>query len=373
MMATSPIIAGIEFHTADLVPVFVLLGLVIVAHLVGLPLVIWGHFRLYRSKRPKHLFYVLPLSWYFISSGCLVLGMICQDRWSRWTWNQDYVAQYLVCLVAVVLMSAHGLWVARLLRRAEGPVLCSWVLVSASLILLLPPLGLVLALVALRRIRRSEGRLFGRGGAWASFASNVGMSLWLSVAVICNWSEWFGSSGAAGKIGPGPVLTSPLITTSSTVRPLAIAITNAAKAATAPETNGSLAPVPATPAREDPAWFGSGPFSGHWIAQFNFERNTRNPVEPPHPWETFSLTLTQEVHAVRGQMRGMNYRVTGRLSGIETDGRFQGVLRFSWDTHDWEEFTLTLNEDRTRATGRAVFHANPQEQHYYKVELRPQR
>jgi hypothetical protein len=49
------------------------------------------------------------------------------------------------------------------------------------------------------------------------------------------------------------------------------------------------------------------------------------------------------------------------------------ALRLSWDTHDWEEFTLALNEDRTRATGRAVFRANPQEQHFYKVELRSQR
>jgi hypothetical protein len=373
-MTTSPIIAGIEFHAADLVPVFVLLGLVIVAHLVGLPLVIWGHFQLYRSKRSKHLFYVLPLSWYFISLGCLVLGMICQDRWSSWTWNQDYVAQYLVCLVAVVLMSAHGLWVARWLRSADGPVLCSWVLVSVSLLLLLPPLGLILALAALRRIRRSEGRLFGRAGAWASFAANVGMSLWLSVAVICNRSEWFGRTAKPTYAGTN--LKFPSASGAAYYQAMGLFLpsgTNAAANATAPGSNTNLAPVPATPVREDPAWFGSGPFSSHWIAQFNFERNTRNPAEPPHPWETFSLTLTQEVHAVRGQMRGNNFGVSGRLSGIEADGHFQGALRLSWDTHDWEEFTLALNEDRTRATGRAVFRASPEEQHYYKVELRPQR
>ncbi|MCU0783448.1 MAG: hypothetical protein MUF81_05240 [Verrucomicrobia bacterium] len=45
MMTTSAIIAGIAFHAADLMPVFVLLGLAVVAHLVGLPLVIWGHYQ----------------------------------------------------------------------------------------------------------------------------------------------------------------------------------------------------------------------------------------------------------------------------------------------------------------------------------------
>jgi hypothetical protein len=69
-------------------------------------------------------------------------------------------------LVAVVLMSLHGLWVARLLRQTGAQALCSWVLLSASLLLLLPSLGVILALVALRRIRESDGRLSGRRGAY---------------------------------------------------------------------------------------------------------------------------------------------------------------------------------------------------------------
>ena len=214
-----------------------LLGLVIVAHLVGLPLVIWGHVKLYRSKRPGPLIYVLPLSWYLISLVCLVVGGICQDRWSYCAWNDDYTAHYLICVVAVVLMSLHGLWVARLLRQAGAPALCSWVLLSASLLLLLPPLGVILALVALRRIRESDGRLYGLRGAWASLAANVGMSLWLSVALACNWSEWFGSSGGAAKTGTSPVFPAPLITTSQAIRPLAMSDTGAVTTATAPGPN----------------------------------------------------------------------------------------------------------------------------------------
>ncbi len=373
MMTISPIIAGIEFHTADLLPAFVLLGLVIVAHLVGLPLVIWGHVKLYRSKRTRPLIYVLPLSWYFISLGCLAVGGICQDRWSYRTWNDDSTAHYLISLLAVVLMLLHGLWVARLLRQTGAPALCAWVLLSASLLLLLPPLGVVLALVALRRIRGSDGRLYGLRGAWASLAANVGMSLWLSAALACNWSEWFGRSGEAAKTGTSPVFPAPLITTSQAIRPLGMSDTGAVTTATAPGPNTSPSQGPAGRVQDDPAWFGSGPFSGHWIAEFDFERNTRHTAEPPHPWETFFLTLTQEVHTVRGQMRGKNLGASGRLSGVEEEGRFQGVMRLSWDNHDWEEFTLALNEDRTRATGRAVFCASPQERHYYRVELRQQR
>lgn len=373
IMTNIGIIAGIEFHTADLVPLFVVLGLVVVAHLVGLPLVIWGHVKLYRSKRTGPLIYVLPLSWYFISLVCFVVGGICQDRWSYRTWSDDSAAQYLVCLVAVVVMSLHGLWVARLLRQAGAPALCSWVLVSASLLLLLPPVGVILALLALRRIRESDGRLYGLRGVWASLAANVGMSLWLSVALAGNWSEWCGRSGGGEKTKPSPGLPAPFITTSQAIRPLAMADTGAATTATAPGPNGSLSQGPAGPAQDDPAWFGSGPFSGRWIAQFDFERNTRNTAERPHPWETFVLTLTQEVHTVRGQLRGKNLGASGRVSGVEQDGRFQGAMRLSWDNHDWEELTLALNEDRTRATGRAVFRASPQEQHYYKVELRQQR
>ena len=372
-MTNIGIIAGIEFHNADLFPLFVFLGVVIVAHLVALPLVISGHFKLYRTKRTKPLIYVLPLSWYFISLGCLVVGAICQDRWSYRSWNSDDAARYLISLVAIVLMSLHGLWVARLLRQPDTPVLCPWVLLSVSFLLLLPPLGAILALMALRRIRQSDGRLYGLRGARASFAANVAVSLWLLVAVACNWSEWFGSSGGAARTGTGPVVPAPLVTTSQTAPPLAMSDTGVVTMAAAPVTNRSLSPVPAAPAREDPAWFGSGPFSGHWIAQFDFERNTRNTAEPPHPWETFLLTLTQEVRAVRGQMRGKNFGMTGRLSGVEYEGRFQGAMRLSWDTHDWEEFTLAFNEGRTRATGRAVFCASPQERHYYKVELRQQR
>ena len=373
MMTNIGIIAGIEFHTGDLLLAFLLLGLVIVAHLVALPLVIWGHVKLYRSKRPGPLIYVLPLSWYFISLVCLAVGRACQDRWSNWAWDSDDTAHYLICLVAVALMSLHGLWVARLLRQAGAPALCCWVLLSASLLLLLPPLGVALAWVALRRIRGSDGRLYGLRGAWVSLAANVGMSLWLSVALACNWSEWFDSSGGTAKTGTGPVFPPPSITTSQAIRPLAMSDTGAVATATAPGPNRSLSQGPAGRVQDDPAWFGSGPFSGHWIAEFNFERNTRNTAEPPHPWETFFLTLTQEVHTVRGQMRGKNLGASGRLSGVEEEGRFQGAMRLSWDNHDWEEFTLALNEDRTRATGRAVFCASPQERHYYKVELRQQR
>jgi hypothetical protein len=216
-----------------------------------------------------------------------------------------------------------------LLRQTGAPALCASVLLSASLLLLLPPLGVILALVALRRIRASDGRLYGLRGAWASLAANVGMSLWLSVALACNWSEWFGSSGGAGKTGTNPVFPAPSITTSQAIHPVAKSETGAVTTATAPGPNRTSSPGPAGRVQEDAAWFGSGPFSGHWIAQFNFERNTRNTAEPPHPWETFFLNLTQEVHTVRGQMRGKNLGASGRLSGVEADGRFQGAMRLS--------------------------------------------
>jgi hypothetical protein len=248
------------------------------------------------------------------------------------------------------------------------------VLVSAGFLLLLPPLGVILALVALRRIRQSDGRLFGLSGAWASFAANVGMSVWVSVALACNWSEWFGRNDRHAYAGTN--LSFPSASGPAYYQAMGLLLplgTNAVTNAMATGSDTKLAAVPSPPPWEDPAWFGSGPFSGHWIAEFNFERNTRNPAEPPHAWETFSLTLTQEVHMVRGQMLGNRFLVNGRLSGVEDDGHLQGTMRLSWDTHDWEEFTLALNEDRTRATGRAVFRANPQEQHYYKVELRQQR
>jgi hypothetical protein len=374
MMTNSPMIAGIEFHAADFLPLFLLLGLLIVAHLVGLPLAIWGHVKLYRTKRPGPLVYVLPLSWYFISLGCLAVGGVCQDRWSRLSWNSDSAAHYWISVVAVVLMSLHGLWVARLLRQAGAPGLCSWVLVSASLLLLLPPLGVILALVALRRIRESNGRLYGLRGAWASLAANLAMSLLFLVATVNHWPGWFGRNDRPAYVGTN--LSFPTASGPAYYQAMGLFLpsgTNAVTNVTVIGSDTNLAAVPAAPAWEDPAWFGSGPFSGHWIADFNFERNTRHTAESPHPWETFFLTLTQEVHAVRGQMRGKNFGVNGRVSGVEADGRFQGAMRLSWDNHDWEEFTLALNEDRTRATGRAVFRANPQEQHYYKVELRRQR
>ena len=366
---TNVILAGIEFHTADLLPVFIFLGLVLLGHLVALPLVIWGHVKLYRSRRPAHLVYVLPLSWYFISLTSFIVGYHCQDRWSYRAWSDDSTAQYVIAMLIVVLLALHGLWVARLMQRADGPALCRWVLASAGLLLLAPPLGVVLALVAVQRIRRSEGRLFGFGGAWVSLAANLATSLLFLVATVNQWPGWFGRNSSPAYAGTN--LAWPSASGQAYYESIGLSLPTGTTAAATASTNP--APVPARVVAEDSAWFGSGPFSGHWIAEFNFERNTRNPAERPHAWETFSLTLTQEVHTVRGQMRGQRFQVSGRVSGVEADGRLQGVMRLSWDNHDWEELTLAFNESRTRATGRAVFCANPEERHYYKVELRQQR
>ena len=331
--------------------ILLIIGLVIAAHIAGLVAVIVGHWKLYRSKRAGHLFYVLPLSWYlFVLISLMVTGSL-EEHWSR-PIDWDYSYQYLTALISVVLASGHGLWVARLLHQPGRPVLCSLVLLSTSLLFLLPPLGLMLALVALRWIRQSEGRLFGRGGALASLVANGVVMLWLSAAWVSYCWTPSETSVRSANMGTPSVLpaSNPAVAVVPTAPPLAISAT------------GSQARA-ATPTN-------SGTFSGEWTAQFNFERNTRNPAEPPHPWESFLLSVTQEVHSVRGQMQGTSLGVSGNFSGSEENGLFHGTMRLSWDTHDWEELTLTLNEDRTRATGRAVFRASSDERHYYNLELR---
>jgi hypothetical protein len=48
---------------------------------------------------------------------------------------------------------------------------------------------------------------------------------------------------------------------------------------------------------------------------------------------------------------------------------FNGVMRLSWDDHDWNSVSFWLNDVHSEGWGSAVFQASPDEQHLYSIYL----
>ena len=126
------------------------------------------------------------------------------------------------------------------------------------------------------------------------------------------------------------------------------------------------APAPSTPA---PAAATPELFDGTWTAAFTFERNTRNTAEQPHPWIAFRMRLQQTGQQVTGTLEGTDNNVTGTVSGRANGSILQGTMRLSWDSHDWETFTLNLDAGGAGGNGTAVFRDSECEQHFYSIVL----
>jgi hypothetical protein len=378
---TPPVImagAELKFTVAELLGALLLLGVVVSFHIAVLTFIISGHRKLWRTKRANHLAYVLPVTWYAIAlTAWLLAWKVYPDVDWPISWpigrHPEFESNYLFVFLAVVLASAHGFLLERLLREPGRPTLYRLVLISAGCTVLLPPLGFILAYRALRRIRNSEGRLYGRGGAWSSLAINGLVLIWLLVGVSTYLYDCY-ESGTGPFAGNPVAVSSPPGIPASPPEPSSTASVPASPGAMAAShvdhSNPAPANLPAVATNLSEPDLGSGPFSGKWIAQFTFVKNTRNPAEPGHPWFAFACTMTQRVAAVHGSLKAVNGNVSGVLSGSGEDGQFHGTMRLSWDQHDWEELTLNLNEDAMEATGQAVFRASENERHYYNLVLR---
>lgn len=111
------------------------------------------------------------------------------------------------------------------------------------------------------------------------------------------------------------------------------------------------------------------PFDGQWTAAFTLEENTRT-GEARHHWLAFVIDLTQDGDEVTGTLQGIDYEVAGVLTGsIDAQGVLQGVIRLSWDDHDWQSITLILAPDGQSGGGSAVFVEAPDSTHYYSINF----
>ena len=117
-------IAGIEGSAfrAGMVTALVLLAI----HLPLFGASLWGHWALWKGKRSVHLFYVVPITWYFFG---LVVYYVCATwypEFARAGWwplgqHPEEESLYLAILFSSLLLPAHGTLLARLLRRSGDP------------------------------------------------------------------------------------------------------------------------------------------------------------------------------------------------------------------------------------------------------------
>ena len=184
-----PFIAGLD---GSFVREALVRGAIVVAiHLPIVGLVGFGHWTLWKRKRRVHLIYVLPLTWYFIGLVAYWFSMVWYPDFAKAEWwplgrYPDEESAYLACLTGLLLGLSHGLWVARLLHRRNEPALSLLALWSNAWVLLLPPIGLMSGVVALRRIRRNPSRLRGKWLAWAAIVVNSLGTLWL-LLIVAAW------------------------------------------------------------------------------------------------------------------------------------------------------------------------------------------
>jgi hypothetical protein len=175
-------IAGLDGSAfrAGMVTALVLLAI----HLPLLAAALWGLWALGKGKRRGHLFYVVPITWYFF--GLVVYG-VCGSwypefaRRGDWPLGQHPEAEslYLGILLSSLLLPAHGTVLTRLLHRPGEPAVSLLALWSIAGLAVLPPAGLAGGLVALRRIQREPARLSGKAVAWAAIILNGLVCLWL--------------------------------------------------------------------------------------------------------------------------------------------------------------------------------------------------
>ena len=178
------IIAGLEGSAfrAGMVTALVLLAM----HLPLLGGTLWGHRALWKSKRRGHLFYVVPITWYFLG---LIVYYVCAAWYPEFAQRGDWPlgqhpeeeSHYLAILCSSLLLPAHGTLLTRLLRRLGEPAVSLLALWSIAGMAVLPPAGLAGGLVALHRIQREPARLCGKAVAWTAIILNALVCLWLLV------------------------------------------------------------------------------------------------------------------------------------------------------------------------------------------------
>ena len=175
-------IAGLDGSAfrAGMVNALVLLAI----HLPLLGAALGGHWALWKGKRRVHLFYVVPITWYFLG---LIVYYVCakwypDSAWTEW-WplgrHPEEESLYLAILCSSLLLPAHGTLLARLVRRPGEPAVSLLALWSTAGVAVLPPAGLAGGLAALRRIQREPARLCGKAVAWTAIILNALVCLWL--------------------------------------------------------------------------------------------------------------------------------------------------------------------------------------------------
>jgi hypothetical protein len=178
----TPFIAGLDGS-------FVKEGLILMAVAVAIHVPIagavgFGHWALWKRKRRVHLSYVLPLTWYFIGLVAYWFSMVWYPDFAKAEWwplgrHPDEESTYLAGLISLLLVLLHGTLIVRLLYRPGEPALSLLALWSNAWVLLLPPVGLISGVVALRRIRRNPSWLSGKWLAWAAIVVNSLGTLWV--------------------------------------------------------------------------------------------------------------------------------------------------------------------------------------------------
>jgi formylglycine-generating enzyme required for sulfatase activity len=112
------------------------------------------------------------------------------------------------------------------------------------------------------------------------------------------------------------------------------------------------------------------PWVGEWQIDLTFVRNTGNPGEGVHAWQSGVCTFRQEGNRLTGEWAAGATR--GVINGQEAPGGFVGTLRLSWDDHDWQVFSMRFTKGSSVGEGIAIHapRAGDSERHVYLVNFK---
>jgi hypothetical protein len=160
------------------------IALMILAVIVTISLALFffivrGHINLWRSKDEKHLATIIPLTWLVFIIFSYFIAYIVYPEFARnlllpigGNFKEEVSFVIIVTLISL-LSCSHIAFVEKIKRKEGSPVLSKAALYSFALSFAYFPISLLLAPIAISKIERSEGRIYGKRFVWVSMAINL--------------------------------------------------------------------------------------------------------------------------------------------------------------------------------------------------------
>jgi hypothetical protein len=169
----------VSFSGEAIAKALMILAVIVTISLALFFFIVRGHINLWRSKDEKHLATIIPLTWLVFIIFSYFIAYIVYPEFARnlllpigGNFKEEVSFVILVTLISL-LSCSHIAFVEKIKRKEGSPVLSKAALYSFALSFTYFPISLLLAPIAISKIERSEGRIYGKRFVWVAMAINL--------------------------------------------------------------------------------------------------------------------------------------------------------------------------------------------------------